>query len=52
LLLSLPVIEDVTDPDASQTILAHLKQRALLMLFTSKGGVKGRKTIALPLSDG
>ena len=42
---TLRVIADVTDPETIQTILAHLRQRAPLMLCTGKG----RKTISLPL---
>ena len=46
------VIADVTDPDAIQTILAHLKQRAPPDAGASKDPVKRRETISLPLADG
>ena len=50
---TLRVIADVTDPDAIQTILAHLKQREPPdAVRRGKGRGKGRKTISLPLSDG
>ena len=49
---TLRVIADVTEPDAIQTILAHLRQRAHPDAVHQQRPGQGPKTISLPLSDG